>query len=90
MLLSLSGTLLSVILLVLFFTVFGNDAPAAGSVAGGVLFIAAAFAIRVYFAMWYARDKGRSSALGFMALFGVLGWLFLIVTEDRKRDALHA
>lgn len=34
--------------------------------------------------MWYARDKGRSSALSLLALLGLLVWLFLIVTEDRK------
>lgn len=46
--------------------------------------VIAALFIRVYFAMWYARNKGRSSALGLFALFGFLGWLFLIVTEDRS------
>lgn len=87
MLLSIFGPLFPAFLLVLVFAFFDNDPPAWAAVVSIGLFVIATLAIRVYFAMWYARDKGRSSALGWMALFGLLGWLFLLVTEDRKRVA---
>ena len=72
------------ILLLLFFAALDNEPPTAVTVAAVAVFAIAALFIRVHFAMWYARDKGRSSALGLLALFGLLGWLLLIFTEDRK------
>jgi len=83
-LLSMFGPALPVVVLVFFFASFDNEPPVAVGVAGVVVMIAAALTMRVYFAVWYVRDKGRSPALGLLSLFGLLGWLFLIVTEDRK------
>ncbi|HYI12594.1 MAG TPA: hypothetical protein VEK57_26320 [Thermoanaerobaculia bacterium] len=83
-LLSFFGPIVPGILLLLFLASFDNEPPTVVTVGAFVLAILAALGIRVHFAMWYARDKGRSSALGLLALFGLLGWLFLIVTEDRK------
>ena|ERR1700741_4733566 len=74
------------ILILLFFSFFENEPPAAVLVTGFATLLIAALFIRVYFAVWYARDKERSGALGLLALFGWLGWLLLIVTEDRKRE----
>lgn len=83
-LLSFFGPALPLILILLFFAALDGEPPRAVTATAVVIFVIAALFIRVYFAMWYARDKGRSSALGLLALFGLLGWLFLIVTEDRK------
>lgn len=84
--LSFFGPAFPGILLLLFFAAFDNEPPTAVVVASVAIFVIGALFMRVYFAMWYARDKGRSSALGLLALFGLLGWLVLIVTEDRKRS----
>ena len=74
----------------MFFAAFDNEPPTFVMVTSVVVVVLAAFFIRVYFAIWYARDKGRSSALGLLALFGLVGWLFLIVTEDRKHNGAAA
>ena len=87
LLISYFGPVVPGILLLLFFAAFDSEPPAVVMVAGAVIFVIAALVIRIYFATWYARDKGRSSALGLLALFGWLGWLFLIVTEDRSRPS---
>jgi hypothetical protein len=84
--LSYFGPTVPGILIWLFFSLFENEPPIPVIATSAAAFVVAALFIRVYFAM-YARDKDRSGALGLLALFGWLGWLFLIVTEDRKRDA---
>jgi hypothetical protein len=74
------------ILILLFFALLQRETTTAVGVTGlGVLLISAVF-IRIYFAVWYARDKARSGALGLLALFGWLGWILLIVAEDRKNQ----
>lgn len=83
-LLSYFGPVVPAVLLLLFFAAFDSEPPVVVIVASVVLVVAAALFIRLYFAMWYARAKGRSGALGLLALFGLFGWLFLIVTEDRS------
>ncbi|HEV7764632.1 MAG TPA: hypothetical protein VGQ76_06500 [Thermoanaerobaculia bacterium] len=83
-LLSYFGPVLPGVLLLLFFAAFDSEPPTIVMVAAAVLVVIAALFIRLYFAMWYVRDKGRNGALGFLALFGLLGWIFLIVTEDRS------
>ena len=45
--------------------------------------IALALALRVSFAWWYVKDKGRDEAWGFAAVFGIWGWLVLWSLEDR-------
>src|SRR5215212_86479 len=85
-LLSFFGPAFPLILLLLFFALFDNEPPAVVMMISMAVFVIAALFIRLYFAMWYARDKGRHSALGLLALFGLLGWLFLIMTEDRKSE----
>jgi hypothetical protein len=89
-LLSIFGPLVPAILLALVFAFFVNEPTDAFSAFAALLFVTAALTIRVYFAAWYARDKGRSGALGFFALFGLLGWLFLFVTEDRSATTRNA
>ena len=86
-LLSMFGPIVPGILFILFFAFFDDEPPTWLAVAGIILLVVTALTVRVYFAMWYARDKGRSSALGLLALFGLLGWLFLIVTEDRSQPS---
>lgn len=83
-LISYFGPVVPAMLLLLVFSAFDSEPPGIVMVAAGALVVIAALFIRVYFAMWYAWDKGRSGALGFLALFGLLGWIFLIVTEDRR------
>ena len=83
-LLSMFGPLFPAILIVLFFAFFDNKPPTWLGATGVVVMVIAALSMRIYFGVWYARDKGRSGALGLMALFGLLGWLFLILTEDHK------
>lgn len=83
-LLSYFGPAVPGILLLLFFAAFDSEPPVALMLTALVLTLIAALYIRVYFAMWYARAKGRSSALGLLSLFGLLGWISLIVTEDRS------
>lgn len=83
-LISFFGPIVPGMLLLLFFAALDREPPLAVTIAGVTVFVIAALFIRIYFAVWYARDKGRSGALGLLALFGLLGWLFLIVTEDRK------
>ena len=87
-LLSYFGSALPLAVFLLFFAFFDNELPDAVGAIGMILFVIAALTIRVYFAAWYARDKGRSGALGLMSLFGLLGWLFLVLMEDRKSFAL--
>ncbi len=83
-LLSYFGPTAAGILILLFFALLESKTKTAVGVASlSVLFISAVF-IRIYFAVWYARDKARSGALGLLALFGWLGWILLIVAEDRK------
>ncbi len=83
-LLSHFGPLIPAFVILLFFAAL--DEPSNVLVGVGVaIYVSAAVFLRIYFAVWYARDKGRSGALGLFALFGVLGWLFLIITDDRKR-----
>ncbi len=85
-LLSYFGPTAAGILILLFFALLqGETTTAVGAASLGVLLISTVF-IRVYFAVWYARDKARSGALGLLALFGWPGWLFLIVAEDRKNQ----
>ncbi len=83
-LLSYFGPTAAGILILLFFALLESKTTTAVGVASlSVLFIFAVF-IRIYFAVWYARDKARSGALGLLAVFGWLGWILLIVAEDRK------
>lgn len=63
-LLSFFGPVFPGILLLLFFSAFESEPPAAVMVTAAVIFVTIALFIRVYFAMWYARAKGRSSVLG--------------------------
>src|SRR5215212_10039774 len=72
-LLSFFGPAFPLILLLLFFALFDNEPPAVVMVISMAIFVIAALFMRLYFAMWYARDKGRHSALGLLALFGLLG-----------------
>ena len=39
--------------------------------------------LRVHFASWYARDKGRSGGWGMLGVFGILGWCVLWLLDDR-------
>jgi len=82
--LSMFGPVLLSSLLVLFFVALDHKPPTVVGMIGVGLLVIGALTMRVYFAIWYVRDKGRSSALGLIALFGLLGWLFLFMTEDRK------
>jgi hypothetical protein len=83
MLLSYFGSAIPLAIVLLFFAVFDN-LPTLIATSAAVAFVLAALFIRIYFAAWYARDKDRSGALGLLALFGWIGWLLLIVSEDRK------
>jgi uncharacterized membrane protein YhaH (DUF805 family) len=83
MLLSYFGSAVPLAIVLWFFAVF-DDPPSLIAMLAVVAFVLAALFIRIYFAVWYARDKDRSGALGLVALFGWLGWLLLILSEDRK------
>jgi heme/copper-type cytochrome/quinol oxidase subunit 3 len=84
LILSYYGPTLPAVFLLLLLAPLNSEPPTIVIVLAAALMATSAVFIRVYFAMWYARQKGRSSALGWLALFGFLGWLFLIVTEDRS------
>jgi intracellular septation protein A len=88
--LSFLGPLVPMILIFLFFSTFDRVIPTGVDVAGAIILVASVVFIRIYFAAWYARDKGRSGALGLLSLFGLLGWLVLIFAQDRKRVATLA
>ena len=60
--------------------------PTLSKNASAFFLIAAAagiIALRVHFASWYARDKGRSGAWGVLGVFGILGWCVLWMIDDR-------
>ena len=45
--------------------------------------IAGIISLRIHFASWYARDKGRAGGWGLLAALGLFGWLVLWSIEDR-------
>jgi hypothetical protein len=47
------------------------------AVAAGII------ALRVHFASWYARDKGRAAGWGMLGALGIVGWLFLWSLNDQ-------
>ncbi len=54
--------------------------------ASAFVWIAAAagiISLRIHFASWYARDKGRAGSWGLLGALGFLGWLVLWSIEDR-------
>lgn len=85
--LSYFGTAIAAAPVLLFFAFFENGVPEAIGWVAVVAFVAMALFVRLYFAVWYARDKNRSGALGLLALLSWLGWLLLIMAEDRKPEA---
>ena len=72
-LLSIFGSLFPAILLIIVSALYDNKLPNVVMVIAIALFVVVALTIRIYFTAWYARDKGRSGALGWLAIFGILG-----------------
>jgi len=81
------GPALALIPLLLFFASLDREPPTVVTASSIVVFLIAALSIRVYCGTWYARDKNRHPAWGLLALFGLLGWFFLILVEDHKLEA---
>lgn len=53
---------------------------------GMLLVVAVAATMRVYFAVWYVRDKGRNGAWGIAGGLGFLGWVLLWLLADRNKS----
>lgn len=68
--------LLLVVMAMRAFQAYGGGNDVLGLI-GMLLFVAAAVTMRVYFARWYALDKGQGGAWGIAGVFGLLGWLLL-------------
>jgi hypothetical protein len=56
----------------------------AAAILVGLIFLVAGFYVRVRYAGWYVRDKNRLERWKWISLFGVWGWVGLILLQDRS------
>lgn len=56
----------------------------AAAILVGIVFLILGFSVRVRYAGWYVRDKGRLENWKWLSLLGVWGWVGLIVLQDRS------